>query len=143
MLNVFVVHQDPVTPPPCIVSGRAQRFPCTPEGTNPKIPQETVPSHPDYYAKDVRHATRRADAKAYEQQNEPGNACWDACSALLTNMLCVQFFLVGVFDFEELLMLHRGHRNGLSSCRLGCRLGCHLGCRLGCHIGSRFGCTLG
>ena len=28
-----------------------------------------------------------------------------------------------VFDSEELHMLNRGHRNGLSSCRLGCRLG--------------------
>ena len=45
------------------------------------------------------------------------------------------FFLAGVSDSEELHMLNRGHRNGLSSCMLGCRLGCHLG--------SRFGCTLG
>ena len=96
-----------------------------------------------YYAKHARHKTRRADTKAYEQQNEPGTACWDECSALLRNRLCVPLFPAGVFDSEELHMLHRGHRNGLSSCRLGCRLGCSLGCRPGCHLGSTFGCTLG
>ena len=39
-------------------------------------------------------------------------------------------FRAGVFDSEGLHMLNRGHRNGLSNCRLGCQLG------------SRFGCTL-
>ena len=58
-----------------------------------------------------------------------------ACSALLRDRICVPLFLAGVFDSEELHMLNTGHRNGLSSCRLGCRLDCHLG--------SRFGCTLG
>ena len=45
----------------------------TPEGTYPQIPQVTVPSHPDYYAKDARHKTRRADTKAYEIDN---NTSW-------------------------------------------------------------------
>ena len=58
-------------------------------------------------------------------------ADWDACSALLINRLCEPLFLAGVFDSEELHMLNRGHRYGLSSCRLGY------------HPGSRFGCTLG
>ena len=49
---------------------------------------------------------------------------------LLRNRLCVPLFLAGVFDSEELHVLNRGHKNGLSSCRLGC------------HLGSRFGCTL-
>ena len=31
-------------------------------------------------------------------------------------MLHVPLFLAGVFDFEELHMLNRGHRDGLSSC---------------------------
>ena len=31
-------------------------------------------------------------------------------------MLCVPLFLAGVFDFEALHMLNRGHRDGLSSC---------------------------
>ena len=62
-------------PPPCIVSGHTQRFPRTPEGIYPKIPQVTVPLHPRLLCKG--HATRNsADAKAYEQQNEPGTACW-------------------------------------------------------------------
>ena len=56
-------------------------------------------------------------------------------SGLLSNRLGVPFFLTRVFHLKELHMLTRGHRNGLSSCRFGCRLRCHLG--------SRFGCTLG
>ena len=95
-----------------------------------KLPQVTIPSSPDY-ANDARHETSHADTTAYEPQNEPGTACRDAYSALLRNRLCAPLFLAGVFDSEELHMLNRGHRNGLSSCRLGC------------HLGSRFGCTLG
>ena len=42
---------------------------------------------------------------------------------LLRNRLCVPLFLVGAFDSEELHMLNRGHKNGLTSCRLGTRFG--------------------
>ena len=85
---------------------------------------------PKYYAEDARHETSHADTRAYESQDEPRTACGDACSALLGNRLG-PLFLAGVFDSEEVHMLNRGHRNGLSSCRLGC------------HLGNRFGCTLG
>ena len=104
------------------VDGSSERTPHTP------LHRVPVPSHPRLLCK-PRHETRRADTKAYKQQTEPGTACWDACSALLRNTLCVPLFLAGVFDSEELHLLHRGHRNGLSSCMLGCRLGCHLGSR--------------
>ena len=85
---------------------------------------------PRYYAKDPRHETRHADIRAYEPQNEPETAYRDTYSAFLGEGLCLPLFLAGVFDSDELHMLNRGHRNGLSSCRLGC------------HLGSRFGCTL-
>ena len=79
-------------------------------------PQATVPSPPrDYYARDAQHETSPANTRAYEPQNEPGTACWDACSALLRNTLCVPLVLAGEFDSEELHMLHRGHGKGLSS----------------------------
>jgi hypothetical protein len=86
-----------------------------------------MPPPLESYATDARHERKHAG----KPQNEPGTACWDACSALLRNRLCVPLFLAGVFDSEELHMLNRGLRNGLSRCRLGC------------HLGSRFGCTLG
>ena len=77
--------------------------------------------------------------KAHEPQNEPGTACWDACSALLRNWLCVPPFLAGVFDYEELRMLNRGHSNARSSCRLGCYLGSRLGHAVpcGCQLARR------
>ena len=46
-------------PPPCIVSGRARRFPRTPKGTYPKTPQVTVPSHSRLLCKG--RATRNKD----------------------------------------------------------------------------------
>ena len=39
-------------------------------------------------------------------------------------MHCMPLFLARALDFEE---LQRGHWNGLSGFRLGCRLGCHIG----------------
>ena len=62
-------------------------------------------------------------------QNDPKTACWDACSALLRDRLCVLLFLARVFHFEELHMINRGHWNGLS------RLGCYLDRRLCCTLG--------
>ena len=63
-------------------------------------------------------------------------------SGLLSNRLIVPPFLMRVFHLKELHMLNRGHRNGLSSCWFGCRLGCHLGSRFDCTLGG-FGTKLG
>ena len=107
-------------PPPCRTIACARQYLRTPEGTYPK---RQIPRPPNYYAKDPRHETRHADTRAYEPQNEPETACWDTYSALLKDRLCVPVFLAGVFDSEGLHTPNRGHRNGLSSCRLGCTLG--------------------
>ena len=64
-VNEFLVQvgvfEACTTPPPCIVSGRARQFPRTPEGTYPKMPQVTVPSHPHLLCKGRarRHRTHR------------------------------------------------------------------------------------
>ena len=63
-------------------------------------------------------------------------------SGLLSNSLGVPLFLTRVFHLKELHMLNRGHRNGLSSCGFGGRLGCHLGSTFGCTLG-RFGTRFG
>ena len=107
------------------------------------IPQVTVPSPRSYYANDPRHETKHADTRAYEPQNETETAYWDTYSAFLRDRFCVPLSLAGVFDSEELHMLNRGHRNGFSSCRLGCRLSCHLGSRFGCTLDSGFGTRFG
>ena len=112
-------------------------------GGYPKKPRASVhsppppPRPPEYCARDARHETRHADKRAYEPQNEPETACWDAFSALLRDRPCVPLFLAGVFD-----MLNRGHRNRLSSCRLGCHLGSRFGMRFG-SFGGRLGSRLG
>ena len=110
--------------PPCIV------ITCARDGILAP-PWEHTPNDISLAPPPPRYEKNHADTRACEPQNEPGTACWDACSALLRNRLCVPLFLVGVFDSEELCMLNRGQKNGLSSCRRGC------------HLGSRFGCTLG
>ena len=38
--------------------------------------------------------TRHANTRAYEPQKDLETACWDACSALLQDRLCVPLFLV-------------------------------------------------
>ena len=63
-------------------------------------------------------------------------------SGLLSNRLGVPLFLTRIFHLKELHMLNRGHRNGLSSCRLGCHLGSRFGCTLG-GFGTRFGSRFG
>ena len=97
---------------------------CTTISSHPRgnIPQVTFPSPPRLVCKG--RTTRNKSCRLLE-------GCWDACSALLRDRLCVPLLLAGVVDSEEMHMLNRGHRNGVSSCRLGC------------HLGSRFACTLG
>jgi hypothetical protein len=63
-------------------------------------------------------------------------------SGLLSNRLGVPLLVTQVFQLKELHMLNRGHRNGLSSCRFGCRSSCHLESRFGCTLGG-FGTRLG
>ena len=62
------------------------------------IPKVAVPSPPPREHK--RHVTRSKTCKheAYEPQIDSETACWDACSALLRNRLCVPPFLARVFD---------------------------------------------
>ena len=42
------------------------------------------------------------------------------CGEIESAIGSVCHFLAGVFDTEDLHILNSGHRNGLSSCRLGC-----------------------
>ena len=70
--------------------------------------------------------TARREVKIAEAMRKLNIRCVPMQMAATWCWMCV----AGEFDSEELNMFHRGHWNGLDSCRLGCRLGCHLRCRL-------------